>query len=212
MTAGLRPRLLAHVRERESGHLYRHVPVLGAVRTLATAGIMRTRPTHDRRRQPGRPVVVAVRALEPVVLRQRQLGLLGWVAAGLTHATPPPVGRSARRHAAGRMEFASLVRDRCQSANARRTAGPVTECCRRRKRCLACRPIRECRLHARRYSPITIPAALIGAAFLAISLATNVRRYSLDLRSEATTTAPTSRSRSCTGGVSIAATVAALSF
>jgi len=57
-----------------------------------------------------------------------------------------------------------------------------------------------------------MPAALIGAAFFSISLATNVCRYAGERRSGATVSAPTSLSRSCTEGVSIAATVASWSF
>ena len=57
-----------------------------------------------------------------------------------------------------------------------------------------------------------MPALLIGAAFFSISLATNFCRYAGERRSGATVTAPTSLSRSCTEGVSIASTVASWSF
>ena len=59
-----------------------------------------------------------------------------------------------------------------------------------------------------RAQSIEIPAALSGTAFFSISLATNFCMYSGERRSGATVIAPTSFSRSCTEGVSIAATVA----
>src|SRR5260221_5102345 len=63
-----------------------------------------------------------------------------------------------------------------------------------------------------RRQSIARPAALIGAAFFSISLATNFCRYSGDRRSGATVTPPPSLSRSCTEGVSIAPTVGSWGF
>src|SRR3954452_5768664 len=59
---------------------------------------------------------------------------------------------------------------------------------------------------------IEMPAALSGAAFFSISLATNCCRYAGERRSGATVIAPTSLRRSCTEGVSIASTVGSWSF
>src|SRR5262245_40024463 len=56
------------------------------------------------------------------------------------------------------------------------------------------------------------PLALMIAAHFLISRLTNPWRYSGDLRSGATTSAPSSLSRSCTAGLSIVATVASCSL
>src|SRR5262245_14648848 len=53
---------------------------------------------------------------------------------------------------------------------------------------------------------IETPAALIGAAFLAISLSTYCRRNSVERRSGATMMAPAPSAWLCTAGVSMAST------
>jgi len=56
------------------------------------------------------------------------------------------------------------------------------------------------------------PLALIGPAHLAISLTTNFARYSGDLRSGATRSAPISLRRSCKAGVRRVASMASCSL
>src|SRR5437868_15334428 len=57
-----------------------------------------------------------------------------------------------------------------------------------------------------------IPAALIGPAHFSTSLATNLARYSGDVRSGATSVEPSSCMRSCSAFVFIASITAALSL
>ncbi len=59
---------------------------------------------------------------------------------------------------------------------------------------------------------IDTPLALIGPAHFLISLSTNARRYSDDLRSGEATLPPISLIRACTEGVSIVETAASWSF